>query len=213
MFKRLGGYFLTGCWTIATLAVSTPPVSAQLFNSTVDQLSVSDRTTLRRGQPMITGEKGSYTARVLVKGSPAMAWLVLTDYGNFSKFLPNVVSSKILESKGDRKVVEQIDSRQVFLVTIQSRVRSSIVEKAKTRIDFQLVEGDLQSLKGYWMIESIAPFKGAKPTQVLITQVVEAQPKSGTPRNVFYNVFKSSLSDTMEAIGREVGKREKGELR
>jgi ribosome-associated toxin RatA of RatAB toxin-antitoxin module len=207
MFKRLGSYFLTGCWTIATINVIAPPVSAQLFNSAVDQLPASDRASLRSGQPTIAGEKGKYTARVLVKTSADVAWAVLTDYSNFSKFLPNVVSSKILESNGDRKVVEQIDSRQVFLVSIQSRVRSAITEKAKTRIDFQLVDGDLQSLKGYWMVEPIASFTGAKPTQVLITQVVEAQPKAGTPKDVFYNIFKSSLSGTMGAIGREVGRR------
>jgi len=207
MFKRLGSYFLTGCCAIAIINVIPLPVSAQLFNSAVDQLPASDQATLRSGQPTLTGEKGSYTARVLVKASPEIVWSVLTDYGNFSKFLPNVVSGKILESKGDRKVVEQIDSRQVFLVSIQSRVRSAITEKARTRIDFQLVDGDLQSLKGYWMVEPIAPFAGAKPTQVLITQVVAAQPKSGTPKDVFYNIFKSSLRGTMGAIGQEAGRR------
>ncbi|MGV0027852.1 SRPBCC family protein [Phormidesmis priestleyi] len=207
MLKRLSSYFLTGCWAIVTISLIVPPVSAQLFNSAVDQLSASDRTTLRSGQPTIAGEKGKYTARVLVKTSPQVAWSVLTDYSNFSKFLPNVVSSKVLESSGDRKVIEQIDSRQVFLVSIQSRVRSAVTEKAKTRIDFQLVDGDLQSLKGYWIVEPIAAFSGAKATQVLITQVVEAQPKSGTPKDLFYNLFKSSLSDTMGAIGQEVGKR------
>jgi ribosome-associated toxin RatA of RatAB toxin-antitoxin module len=207
MLDRLSRYFLAGFCTIATVSLMSPLASAQLFNSPVDQLPVSDRTTLRSGQPTITGEKGKYTARVLVKTSPDIAWSVLTDYSNFSKFLPNVVSSKVLESSGGRKVVEQIDSRQVFFVSIQSRIRSAITEKAKTRIDFQLVDGDLQSLKGYWMVEPIAAFSGAKATQVLITQVVEAQPKSGTPKDVFYNIFKSSLNGTMGAISQEVGKR------
>lgn len=207
MLSRLGSYFLTGCWTIATIILILPPASAQLFNSAVDRLSASDRVTLKSGQPTITGEKGKYTARVLVKASPDVAWSVLTDYSSFSKFLPNVVSSKILQSSGDHKVVEQIDSRQVFFVSVQSRVRSAITEKAKTRIDFQLVDGDLQSLKGYWMVEPIAAFSGAKATQVLITQVVEAQPKAGTPKDVFYNIFKSSLSGTLSAIDREVRKR------
>ncbi|GAB1540306.1 hypothetical protein NUACC21_29750 [Scytonema sp. NUACC21] len=44
----------------------------------------------------------------------------------------------------------------------------------------------------------------AKPNQVLITQVVEVQSKSGTPANVFYGIFKDSLSKMMGAIKQEV---------
>lgn len=206
MLRRLHCGLWLSCFTAATVAVA-PPGFAQLFNSPVDRLPVQDRVTLRKGQPLVVGEKGKYTARVLVKASPDAAWSVITDYKNFSKFLPNVVSSKVLETTGDRKIVEQVDSRQVFLVSIQSRIRSAITEKAKTRIDFQQVDGDLQSLKGYWTVEAIAPFTGAKANQVLITQVVEAQPKPGTPKEVFYNVFKSALSETMSAIEREAGRR------
>jgi ribosome-associated toxin RatA of RatAB toxin-antitoxin module len=206
MLQRLQLYFWVGSFTILS-AIAPPLSSAQLFNSAVDQLPASDRATLRSGQPLVTGEKGKYTAKVLIQTSPDVVWSVLTDYGNFSKFLPNVVSSQILEANGNRKVVEQIDARQVFLVSVRSRVRSSITEKAKTRIDFQQLDGDLGSLKGYWTVQPIAPFSGAKANQVLITQVVEAQPKSGTPKDVFYNIFKGSLGDTLGAIRREVGKR------
>jgi ribosome-associated toxin RatA of RatAB toxin-antitoxin module len=173
---------------------SFPPALAAetgLFSSVVDQLPASARATLRSGNAIVSGDQGRYVARVLVTGTSDTAWSVLTDYDNFPKFLPNIVSTKILETNGNQKVVEQVDSRQVFLFTITSQV-----------------DGDLQSISGYWQIEPIAPYQGATPNQVLITQVVEAQPKSGTPRETFYDIFKSSLSQTMLAVSREVSSRE-----
>ncbi|NDJ18118.1 cyclase/dehydrase [Myxacorys almedinensis A] len=197
-------------WGLAEPIATFPsrsPAAAQLFNSAIDQLPPEQRVTLRSGQPLVTGEKGRYTARVLIPTSSDIAWSVLTDYGNLSKFMPNVTSSKILSANGNQKVVEQVDTRQVFFLSVTSRIRSAITEKAKSRIDFRQVEGDLQSLQGYWKIEAIAPYAGAKPTQVLITQVVEAQPNASTPKGIFYGIFKESLGEAMSAIEREALRR------
>ncbi|KAB8332204.1 cyclase/dehydrase [Scytonema tolypothrichoides VB-61278] len=196
------GYFSV----IVTIAV-TPSVSAELFNSPVDKLPVAERVKLRNGEALVSGEKGKYTAKILVTGSPDLAWEVLTDYDNFSKFLPNTVSGKVITVNGNQKVVEQVDKRQVFLMNIQSRIRSATTETPKSRIDFRQIDGDLQSLEGYWKIEPVAPYSGAKANQVLITQVVDAQPKSGTPKGVFYNLFKDSLGEIMIAVKKEVEKR------
>jgi ribosome-associated toxin RatA of RatAB toxin-antitoxin module len=203
---------MSQCWKVwwvaglATIALGSP-AQAQLFNSPIDQLPAVQRATLRDGKALVIGEKGQYTARVLVSASPDVAWAVLTDYANFAKFLPNLVSSKLLKSEGNQKVIEQIDSRQILVVQVKSRIRSVLTETAKSRIDFYQVEGDLQSLKGYWTIEPVAAFKGAPPQQVLITQVVEAAPKAGTPKDLFYDLFKDSLAQNLGAIRQEVGRR------
>jgi ribosome-associated toxin RatA of RatAB toxin-antitoxin module len=198
---KAGGW--AGLVIVTTIAF---PAQAQLFDSPVDRLPAAQRATLHEGQSLVTGEQGQYTARVLVSASVDRAWAVLTDYTNFAKFLPNVISCQVLKTNGNEKVIEQIDSRRVLLVTVKSRIRSVLTETAKTRIDFQLVEGDLKSLKGYWLIEPIAPFKGAKPNQVLISQVVEAEPPPGTPKGLFNDLFKDSLGQTLTAIGQEVSR-------
>ncbi|KAB8318104.1 cyclase/dehydrase [Tolypothrix campylonemoides VB511288] len=198
--------FVSNFSVIAAIAV-VPSAFAELFNSPVDQLPVSERVKLRNGQTLVSGEKGKYTARVLLTASPDIAWEVLTDYDNLSKFVPNIVSGKVVKVNGNQKVVEQVDTRQVFFINVQSRIRSAITETAKSRIDFRQIDGDLQSLNGYWKIEPIAPYSGAKANQVLITQVVEVQPKSGTPSGIFYSVFKDSLGEILNAIKREVDRR------
>jgi ribosome-associated toxin RatA of RatAB toxin-antitoxin module len=180
---------------------------SELFNSTVDRLPVEARNTLRSGQPLVTGDQGSYKAQVLVNAPIDTAWLVLTDYANLARFIPNMISSQVLKDDGNRKIVEQIDSRQVFVVNVKSRIKSSLVETPKSRIDFQLVDGDLQSLRGYWQIEPIAPYSGAQPNQVLITQVVEAKPNEGVPVSIFNSMFKESLTSTLSAISQETLRR------
>ena len=210
-FKPIGRWLL-GITMLGLVSVTgMAPVRADsgLFNSPVDQLPVATRTTLRSGSAVVTGEKGNYIAQVLVTGSMDTAWSVLTDYDNAARFLPNVESNKIVETRKDSKIVEQVSSQQVFFFTVKSRVKLVLTESNRRRVDFKLQDSDqLQSMTGYWKIEPIAPYQGASPTQVLITQVVESQPKSGVPQGTFYDIFKNTLSKTMSALGREMTTRE-----
>jgi ribosome-associated toxin RatA of RatAB toxin-antitoxin module len=210
MLYVLRACLLAGSICIIQAIALSPLTYAKLFNSPVDQLPASQRVSLKNGNSLVIGEKGKYTAMVLVTASPNTAWDVLTDYVNLSKFIPNMISSQVISVNGNQKIVEQIDKRQVFITTIKSRVRLAITETAKSRIDFQTIDGDsqgMQSMVGYWKIEPIAPYSGAKSNQVLITQVVEVKPKSGTPKGIFYDVFKSSLEQTMKATRKEVTRR------
>ena len=93
-------------------------------------------------------------------------------------------------------------------------MRLAITESdRRNKVEFRQIDGDLQNISGYWQIEPIAPYQGAAFNQVLITQVVEAQPKSGTPRDTFFDIFKGSLNQTMLAVSREVTTREASTLK
>ncbi|WP_216351165.1 SRPBCC family protein [Leptolyngbya sp. 'hensonii'] len=195
---------------MATALITTTwsmPIHAGLFDGPVDSLPVLERVALREGKTVVTGENGKYIARTLVNASPEVVWAVLTDYENSTQYLPNLVSSKVLETNQHGKVVEQVSERQIFVVTIRSRIRFATKETDKQRIDFRLVEGDLAKMQGYWKLEPVAPYPGAKPNQVLITTQVEAEPAAGTPTDIFYDIYKSALKDTMNAIRQEVGRR------
>ncbi len=185
------------------------PAHADLFDGPVDRLPSVQRDSLRKGQTVVTGDRGKYVARVLVTASPDAVWRVLTDYGNLYKFIPNMSSSKILENRGDRKVIEQVDSRQVFLVPIVSRTKLAITETNRRQIDFRLIDGDLAKMEGYWKIEPVSTVPRRPPTQVLITYSINAQPNGSTPADAFYSIFKDALGDTLQAIKKEVKNRTK----
>ncbi len=199
---------LGGLTTAVLLTVTSPSVArAELFNGPLDRLPVAERVALRSGKVVVTGDQGRYVAKVLVKASPDVVWSVLTDYANLSTFLPNVVSSRVIEAQGNRKVVEQVDVRQVLLVSRRSRFRTENIEIAKKRIDFRLLEGDVKTLQGYWQINPVAAYPGAPVTQVLLTQDITAEPTAGIPKGLFYNLFRSGLNESLTAISQEIGRR------
>lgn len=208
MLQRLQTQKVSGLLVAIAIAVTALPSQAQLFNSPVDKLPSTERVALQSGKPLVTGEKGQYVARVLITTSPQAVWSVLTDYDNFSRFIPNVTSSKVLQADGNHKVVEQTDVRSVLFFTVRSRIRSKITETVNQRIEFHRIEGDLPLLDGYWQIESVAPYNGAPAKQVLITQVVSVKPSSSFGESTFYNIFKGALGDNLAAISREVGRRQ-----
>lgn len=191
------------------IACCTPtmPVRAALFDGPVDRLPAIERDSLRNGQTVVTGEKGKYVARVLVTASPDAVWRVLTDYANLSKFIPNMTSSKVLESYGNRKVIEQVDTRQVFIVSIVSRTKLAIEETDRKQIDFHLIDGDLSKMEGYWKMEPVSSVPNRPANQVLITYTVNAQPSDSTPADAFYGIFKDALNDTLQAIKNEIKSR------
>ncbi len=194
------------------IACCTPalPARASLFDGAVDRLPSSiERDSLRKGQTVVTGEQGKYVARVLITASTDAVWQTLTDYANLYKFIPNMTSSKILESRGNRKVIEQVDSRQIFLISITSRTKLAIQETAQKQIDFRLIDGDLAKMEGYWKIEPVSTVPSRPPTQVLITYTVNAQPNDSTPTDAFYGIFKEALGGTLQAIKQEVNNRNK----
>ena len=173
----------------------------------MDRLPSIQRDRLRRGQVVVTGNNGQYTARVLVTATLPQVWAVLTDYDNLAKFIPNMASSRILQDQGDRKVVEQVDRRQVFVVNVVSRTVLEISEEKLAKINFRLTEGDLENLAGAWQIEPVSFVPRQPPTQVLITHTVTVQPKTNIPSATFFDIFEASLTETLLAIAKEVQRR------
>lgn len=138
--------FIVGISAIALqTSIAAIPAKAELFNSALDRLPAQERVALRQGQSLVTtGSKGKYTGKVLVTATAATAWQVLTDYNNFYRFLPNIVSSKIIQNNGDRKIFEQVQVIRAFVITKKSRVRIAVKETYPKQITFSLVEGNIQ---------------------------------------------------------------------
>lgn len=189
------------------LSITSISAKAELFNSALDRLPATERVALRQGQSLVTGSKGKYTGKVLVTAKVATAWQVLTDYNNFYRFLPNIVSSKLIQNNSDRKVFEQVQVIHAFVITKKSRVQIAVKETYPKQITFNLVKGDLKSLQGTWRIEPVSPYPGAPPNQVLITHQVTADPGAIATRGLFYSIYKDTLENTLVALKKEVERR------
>ena len=156
--------------------------------------------TLIASQPQgatVTGKDGQYIAKIVVNSSADKTWKVLTDYNNFYRFLPNVISSKVLKTQGNQKIFEQIYQVQALIFKQQTRVRIASTETYPKEIDFKLVDGDLKALQGSWKIQPISA------QQILIEHQVKVDPGSTPSLSLFYSIYENSLKQTLEAIKKE----------
>ncbi len=201
---------LTLCLPFIFSGISLPALAqVTLLKNPLDSLSVQERVSLRQGKPVVSGENGDYTARILLNATPSQAWSVITDYKNYSHFMPDVVASSVLKSDGSEHIFEEVNRFRVApLVTVTARTRLAITEIPQSSFKFQMVEGKLKQLQGSWNIQPVSPYPGTAPiTQVLLTHKIQAQPKSKTTKSVFYRIFRRHVEATMKAVRQEVIRR------
>ncbi|MEN9568109.1 MAG: hypothetical protein RLZZ69_3305, partial [Cyanobacteriota bacterium] len=178
------------------LAENTVALENNLTN-----LSGQEKTSLKQGKVILKGQKGVYLGQVETTGKLDKAWQVLTDYDNFERFMPNIASSKIVSSKGDRLVFEQVNVVDLWLFKQKFTVQIEAIKTKPNKIDFKIVDGDLKKLVGKWQIKETSPGK------VLVSHAVEVEPGDKTEKPLFYGVYESSLEETLKAIAQEITKR------
>lgn len=170
------------------------------------KLTEADWATLAKREVVVKGGKGQYGLMVATPVDQALAWAVLTDYANFDKFLPTVVKSRVVESDGDRTIVEQVDRRKILLSTMESTVVTENLELDGQQISFRLLQGNLEYMYGHWRIDAAPRQLGAEPLH-LVSQQVRAEADVGPFKGMFYNLFEASLVDTIKALRAEMERR------
>lgn len=196
-----------------TASAQTQRPSDQTGQEMLESLSTQERAALEDGQVMIStsreGDIGQFTARVLIDAPVDKAWEVLTDYNNFEKFLPNIEDSKLLSSEDNRRIFEQMNVISVIpsVIDIRSRVVIESTENYQKEVDFKLVEGDLETLQGFWQLSPVSTTSEEEPEQVLITHQVDIDPGSGSPRGLFFSTYRLVLEDSLTAAKKETEQR------
>lgn len=167
----------------------------------IDAPPLQAQSTLKQGEVFLQGEKGQYVGQVIAQGNTEQAWGVLTDYGNFAKFLPNIASSKIIRANNQVKVFEQVNIVDLLILEKQFTVKIEATETYPKLVDFKLVEGDLGQLEGTWEIKKLPD------NQVLVVHRVIVAPQSTKGSAFFFGVYESSLEETLAAIAQEISDR------
>lgn len=210
MKKKWSIFPIAGCLLALGVMASASIARAntELPIAVTEQLSLEQKTELENGNIVITGREGQYVARMVLDASVETVWAVLTDYNNLTEFLPNLVSSQVIESEGNTYLVEQVSEQRILLFNIKSRLVTENILTENQRIDYKLVEGDLSQFEGSWTIEPVVSSGEGDVPQFLVTQSIDVQPDRGTPENLFYDIFKSALEKTLSAIRDEVDRRQ-----
>lgn len=215
---KLAAIALTLVTPLATTATAQTQLSPDQTSQEADRdvlasLSDRERAALEDGQVTVSaareGDKGQFTARVLIDAPIDKAWEVLTDYDNFEKFLPNIENSELLESEDNRRVFEQMNVISVIpsVIDIRSRVVIESTEIRPKQVAFQLVEGDLETLQGIWQLDPVKSTDAEEAEQILVTHQVDIDPGSGSPRGLFFSTYRLVLEDSLIAAKAETEKR------
>jgi ribosome-associated toxin RatA of RatAB toxin-antitoxin module len=169
------------------------------------RLSPADWAKLTRREVLLWGRQGQYEVMAATPVDGDTAWAVLTDYGNFARFLPTVAKSRVIEADGPRTIVEQVDRRRILLSTIESVVRTENLEINQQQISFRLLQGNLQHMYGHWRLDQAMSPSGV--SLLLVSQQVHAEADVGPFKAMFYTLFETSLVETIQAIRQEMERR------
>lgn len=93
-------------------------------------------------------------ARLQVEAHHHIAWQVLTDYDNLARFVPGLLSSRIVREPGAPMLLRQTGQSGFLWLTLPIDVVVQIEEVPLEAIRFSAVSGTLKSKSGEWRIEA-----------------------------------------------------------
>lgn len=96
------------------------------------------------------GEVVLVEAQAEVHADPRVAWEVLTDYGRYAEFVPDLQSSRILARDGNTALVEQHGTAGFFLFRFPLEVRLAVTEQPFERVICEAVAGNFKQLSGVY---------------------------------------------------------------
>ena len=152
-----------------------------------------------------SGQAGSYAVWALVHADVETAWTVLTAYEQFPNFLPSVVTSRVLERRDNRVLVERKDRRKIGWMPIAVKIVTENIEIDRDRIDYRMVDGTLDSMYGSWQLSPVGSCHRSSAT--LLVQTITAKANLGPVQSYFYDVFEKGVIETLTDLRAEMEQR------
>jgi ribosome-associated toxin RatA of RatAB toxin-antitoxin module len=91
-------------------------------------------------------------AHARLKADPRLAWDVLTDYGRYAQFVPDLTSSSILARAGNTVIVEQKGVAGFFLFRFPLEVRLEVTERPYGEVGARAIAGNFKEMTGVYRL-------------------------------------------------------------
>lgn len=101
------------------------------------------------------GELITIIASADMQVDPRTVWAVISDYDRLAEFIPDMHSSRVIRRDGDQVLVEQTGEFGFLFFRQPVEVRLSVAESPPRRIVARAVGGNLRSLEGRYVVESL----------------------------------------------------------
>jgi hypothetical protein len=95
-------------------------------------------------------------ASVLLAASAQTAWQVLTDYGRYPEFIPDLRTSRVVARNGTSVTVEQSGDARVWLLRLPLEITFAILESPPYRLRSRATAGSLQALESSYELRPVA---------------------------------------------------------
>jgi hypothetical protein len=82
------------------------------------------------------------------------AWQVITDYGSFATFIPDLKESRVIARQGAAVTVEQTGDARLWLFRMPLSITYAIVESAPSRLHSRAIAGSMRSLESDYELRS-----------------------------------------------------------
>jgi len=92
-------------------------------------------------------------ASAQLKADPRLAWDVLTSYGDYARFVPDLSSSTVIARTGNTALVDQKGVAGFFLFRFPLQVRLAVTEEPYHRVRAQSVAGNFREMDGLYQLE------------------------------------------------------------
>ena len=129
----------------------------------------------------------------------ARAWEVLTDYGRYAEFVPDLHVSRVISREGDRVVVEQKGEARFLFFSYPIEARLAVTEFPRTRIESRATAGNFRELKSTYELE-------AREGRVVLRYSGRMIPDFDVFPLFGTHVLRSSVEDTFRALVEEIGR-------
>jgi ribosome-associated toxin RatA of RatAB toxin-antitoxin module len=146
------------------------------------------------------GEVFDVEARAEFEGGIARTWQVLTDYGRYAEFIPDISESRVIARNGQRVQVEQRGEVRLLFVSFPIDVRLAITEHPQERIVSRAVGGSFREMRSVYSLE-------AGQGRVLVRYSGRLVPDFYVPPLIGTLVFRRSVETTFSALVDEVERR------
>ncbi|NEX13588.1 MAG: cyclase [Prosthecochloris sp.] len=193
---QIKGMFRALLFALLLLMSHTPAATGE---NTQDDPALT-RQRLLEGETVIdlhrnTDDIIDVSGSIYVHSKPATIWNIITDYNNLAHTMPRVRESRVVEDKGNIKIIDQTSKTGVLFIKIKFSTRMTITENFPETLSFELISGDFKTFNGKWVL---TPDKSRNGT--FLVWSAQVNPDFSAPDFIVDAVQKRDLRELLETI-------------
>ena len=158
-----------------------------------------------RVQAKRQGSAVQVTTQAIIRAPQELIWQTLTDYDRLAEFVPDLVSSRVIERQGSTVTVEQAGKARLWFFTYAIDVVVEVTEQPPHTLAVRALRGNLKQLEGSYRLDKV---EGKEGDEYLLQWSGLIEPAWPVPSAVTLPLMRSNIARQFEGMVREIERRE-----